>query len=237
MRLLPRRRRPRIVLAVAGTIAIVVGLVLTAYLTPLMSVRSTDIRDNRAVSGAQVLDAAAVAPGTPLLQVDTRAVAQRVAAIPSVESARVQRSYPSTLTITVTERRPVAVVKDGDQVHVLDRGGVRYLTFSSKEGADNPVPPEMAKLPVLDTPNPGASDPTTRAALTAAAGLPEPLATQVTRVAATSPVDIEFTLTGERTVVWGDSERGAEKARTLGYLLTRKASNYNVSSPGFPSYR
>ncbi|GAA1482898.1 hypothetical protein GCM10009624_33380 [Gordonia sinesedis] len=237
MRLLPRRRRSRVVLAVAGTVAVVTALVLIAYLTPLMSVRSTEIRDNRVVSGDQVLDAAAVAPGTPLLQVDAAAVARRVvAAIPSVESARVQRSYPSTLTITVTERRPVAVVQAGDKVHVLDRSGVSYLKYDGKVGTDA-VPVQFRKLPVLDTPNPGPFDPTTRAALAATAGLPPRIAGQVQRVSATSPVDIEFALTDQRTVVWGDSDRGAEKARTLGYLLTRKASTYNVSSPEFPAYR
>ena len=69
------------------------------------------------------------------------------------------------------------------------------------------------------------------------AGLPESLARQVIRVTATSPVDIEFTLSEKRTVVWGDSDRGAEKARTLTHLLTREARMYNVSSPEFPAYR
>ena len=41
----------------------------------------------------------------------------------------------------------------------------------------------------------------------------------------------------KRTVVWGDSDRGAEKARTLTHLLTREARMYNVSSPEFPAYR
>ncbi len=72
------------------------------------------------------------------------------------------------------------------------------------------VPPEVLKLPVLETPpNPGPADPTTREAITAVAGLPESLARQVIRVTATSPVDIEFILTGNRRVVWGDSDRGS----------------------------
>ena len=45
--------------------------------------------------------------GTPLLQIDTDAVADRVAGIRRVASARVQREYPSTLRITIVERIPV----------------------------------------------------------------------------------------------------------------------------------
>nr|WP_237421656.1 FtsQ-type POTRA domain-containing protein [Gordonia sp. SID5947] len=214
-------------------IVVVVGLGLIAYFTPLMSVRSTDVHDNRAVPTDQIVGAARVPDGTPLLQVDTHAVAQRIAAIPSVESVRVQRSYPSSLTITVVEREPVVKVTDGQKVHVLDHSGVGYLTFDTTTG----VPPEMNRLPEFSTPNPGPGDPTTTAALAAVSGLPEPIGRQIVRVAASSPVDIEFTLKGNKTVVWGDSGRGAEKARTLDALLTRPASMYNVSSPEFPSYK
>lgn len=226
----PRMRR---LYAATMVVAVVVGLVLIAYLTPLMSVRSTDVQDNKVVPTDEILRVAQVSDGTPLLQVDTRAVAQRIAAIPSVESVRVQRSYPSSLLITVTERTPRVIINDHTKVHVLDRTGVSYLNYDRREG----VPPEVLKLPELVTSNPGPTDPTTKATLAAVAGLPEPLLRQVIRVTATSPVAIEFTLTGKRTVVWGDSDHGDEKARTLGDLLTRKASMYNVSSPEYPAYK
>ncbi|RPA63460.1 FtsQ-type POTRA domain-containing protein [Gordonia oryzae] len=232
MRVLPQRRRPRIVLGVVLTVVVVVGLVLIAYLTPLMSVRNIEISDNRTVPGAQILGAAAVASGTPLLQVDTEAVARRIAAIPSISSARVQRSYPSTLQITVSERVPVAVVPDGDKVHVLDRSGVGYLTYPNSA-----IPAEVKKLPVLQTATPGPADPTTRAALGVTAGLPPQLSALVLRVIANSPVDIELALTGDRKVIWGDDTRNDEKARTLGYLLSQRATEYNVSAPNFPAFR
>lgn len=79
----PTRRRSRLILGTLMVVAAGVGLVLIAYLTPLMAVRSTDIRDNGSVPADEILRVAAVPQGTPLLQVDTRAVAQRVAGIPS----------------------------------------------------------------------------------------------------------------------------------------------------------
>ncbi|MGW5521405.1 cell division protein FtsQ/DivIB [Gordonia sp. NPDC003950] len=229
---LPRRRRSRILLGGVVAAVVIVGMVLVAYLTPLMSVRGTEISGTRTVPGAQVLAAAAVPSGTPLLQVDTGAAARRIAAIPSVESARVQRSYPSTLEITITERVPVAVVTEGDKLHVLDRSGVGYLTYPAAS-----APPDIKKLPVFHTATPGPADPTTRAALAVVAGLPPSLSKQVVSVTASSPVDIHLELTGNRNVVWGDDSQGAEKARTLSYLLTRDATQFNVSAPAFPTYR
>ncbi|MDL9944416.1 FtsQ-type POTRA domain-containing protein [Gordonia sp. ABSL11-1] len=226
-------QRSRLLLGTLLVVVVVVGLGLIAYFTPLMSVRSTDVVANRAVATDEIVGAAHVPDGTPLLQVDTQAVAQRIAAIPSIESVRVQRSYPSSLTITVVERQPVAKVTEGQKVHVLDRTGVGYLTFDTSTG----VPPEMKRLPEFATPNPGPGDPTTVATLTAVSELPETISGKLVKVTASSPVDIEFTLKGNKTVVWGDSERGAEKARTLTALLTRPATMYNVSSPEFPAYK
>lgn len=232
MRLLPARRRSRVILGVVAAVVVVGALAVIAYATPLMAVRTTDVDGNHAVSRDQVLAAAQVPDGTPLLQVDTGAIARRVAGIESVASAQVRRSYPSTLTITIVERRPVAVVDNGGKLHVLDPTGVSF-----READATTAPPDIKKLPVLETPNAGPGDPSTVAALHAAAGLPPDLATQVVGIHARSPVAIEFDLTRNRKVVWGDDENGPAKARALGQLLTRKATSFNVSSPDFPAYR
>lgn len=129
-------------------VAVTVGLGLVLYFTPVMSVRTLDVVGLAAVTDAEVLDAAQVAPGTPLLQVDTDAVADRVATIRRVASARVQRQYPSTLRITIVERVPVAVRDFPDGPHLYDRDGVDFAT--------GPPPPS---LPYLDVATP---DPPTR---------------------------------------------------------------------------
>ena len=91
---------------------VVVGLGLLLYFTPIMAARNIVVVGAGAVTqGRGGRRRALVHPGTPLLQVDTDAVAERVAAIRRVASARVQRQYPSTLRVTVIERVPV-VVKD-----------------------------------------------------------------------------------------------------------------------------
>src|SRR5690606_15265352 len=116
--------------------------------TPIMSARAIVVTGLGAVTQEEVVAAAGVAPGTPLLQVDTDAVAERVAEIRRVASARVQRQYPSTLRVTVVERVPVVVRDYPDGVHQFDRDGVDF--------AVGPPPPGV---PYLDTENPGPNDP------------------------------------------------------------------------------
>src|SRR6202035_3097683 len=86
-----------------------VGLGLLLYFTPIMSVRNLVVDGLQALPRDEVVAAVAVPPGTPLLQVDTDKVANRVATIRRVASVRVQREYPSSLRVTVVERVPVAV--------------------------------------------------------------------------------------------------------------------------------
>lgn len=216
-----------------AVVIVVGGLAAVAYFTPMMSVRSIEITGTKEVSNDQVLSAAAIPKGRPLLQVNTGPAAARVAAIPDVAQVRVQRSYPSKIVITVTERRPVVKVATDTQVQVLDKTGVAYRHYDKALT----LPPELARLPLFRTPNPGPADPTTKAVLPVIAELPDFLSAQLLEVDASSPVDIEFVLRGNKTVVWGDSERTADKAEALRLIMTRKASTYNVSSPEYPAYR
>ncbi len=103
-----------------------------------MSARNIVVIGLGAVTQDEVIAAAAVKPGTPLLQVNTDAVAERVAAIRRVASARVQREYPSTLRITVVERVPVVVKDYPDGPHLFDRDGVDFATAPPPPGAAVP---------------------------------------------------------------------------------------------------
>jgi cell division protein FtsQ len=210
------------VLLAAATTAI--GLIL--YFTPVMSVRSVIVTGIGAVTRDQVLDAAQVRLRTPLLQIDTDGIADRVAAIRRVASARVQRQYPSALRITVVERVAVVVKDFPDGPHLFDRDGVDFAT----------APPPPA-LPYLDVDNPGPTDPATKAALTVLIALRPEIAAQVGRIAAPSVASITLTLADGRTVIWGTNERTEEKAEKLAALLTRPGRTYDVSSPDLPTVK
>jgi cell division protein FtsQ len=206
---------------------IVVGLGLLLYFTPIMSARDIVVTGLSVVTQDEVTTAAAVKPGTPLLQVDTDAVAERVAAIRRVASARVQRQYPSTLRVTVIERVPVVVKDYPDGPHLFDKDGVDFAT----------APPPPQGVPYLDTDNPGPSDPPTKAALQVMTALRPEVAGQVARVAAPSVASITLQLVDGRTVVWGTTDRTEEKALKLAALLTQPGRTYDVSSPDLPTVK
>ncbi len=205
---------------------LVVGLGLLLYFTPLMSTRSVAVTGLSEVTEGEVVAAAAVAPGTPLLQVDTDAVAERVAEIRRIASVRVQRQYPSTLRVTVVERIPVVVRDYSDGVHLFDRDGVDFATA--------PPPPGV---PYLETENPGPTDPSTMAALQVMTSLRPDVASLVGRVSAPSAAAITLTLADGRVVVWGTTDRTEEKALKLAALLTQPGQTYDVSSPDLPTVK
>ncbi len=210
-----------VLLAILG-----VGLALVLYFTPAMSARTIVVTGTGAVTREEVLDAARVRPGTPLLQINTNQVADRVAAIRRVASARVQRQYPSALRITIVERVPLVVKDFPDGPHLFDRDGVDFAT--------GPPPPA---LPYLDAADPGPTDPATKAALQVLIALRPEVAGQVGRIAAPSVASITLTLSDGRVVIWGTTDRTEEKAEKLAALLTQPGRTYDVSSPDLPTVK
>lgn len=210
-----------IVLALVAT-----GLGLILYFTPLMSARDIVVVGTGEVRRDEIISVAEVRTGTPLLQINTDVVAEKVAAIRRLASARVQREYPSTLRITVVERIPIAVKDFPDGPHLYDRDGVDFAT--------GPAP---LTLPYLDVENPGPSDLPTQAALAVLTALRPEVAGQVGRVAAPSVSSITLTLTDGRVVVWGTEDRTQEKADKLAALLTQPGQTYDVSSPDLPTVK
>lgn len=216
----------KMLLATVLLVVIGVGLGLILYFTPAMSARNIVVTGTGVVTREEVLDAAQVRIGTPLLQIDTNQVADRVAAIRRVASARVQRQYPSALRITIVERIPVVVKDFPDGPHLFDRDGVDFAT-------DQPPP----TVPYIDVDNPGPTDPATLAALKVLSTLRPEVAGEVGRIAAPSVSSITLTLTDGRVVIWGTTDRAAEKAEKLAALLTQPGRTYDVSSPDLPTVK
>ena len=216
----------RLVVWTVLLVVLFVGLGLLLYFTPIMAARNIVITGVGAVSQDEIIAAAAVKEGTPLLQVNTDDVAERVATIRRVATARVQREYPSTLRITVVERVPVVVKDFPDGPHLFDR-----------DGADCAVGPPPPNPPDREADNPGPSDPPTKAALEVMTALRPEVAGQVARVSAPSVASITLTLADGRVVVWGNTDRTAEKAQKLAALLTQPGRTYDVSSPDLPTVK
>ncbi|MBW2560459.1 MAG: FtsQ-type POTRA domain-containing protein [Deltaproteobacteria bacterium] len=58
---------------------------------------------------------------------------------PWVRNASVGREFPDRLVIEVTERSAVALLKKGNDLHIVDRNGVVFKKFETGDSADVPV--------------------------------------------------------------------------------------------------
>jgi cell division protein FtsQ len=210
-------RRGRWILPVL--MAIVTAAVLAVYYTPVLGVRTVDVSGTATLPQQEVLAAAGIPIGQPMLQVSPATIRERLQAVAKVASARVWLEWPATVHLDVTERVPVAFVVAANELQLVDGADVVFTT----------VPVAPPGLPELHA-RPG--DPAGHAAVTVLAGLPPTLSVQVASVAAPTPNDIRLMLKDGREVDWGDPSDSARKAAILPPLLTQSGKVFDVRSPG-----
>jgi cell division protein FtsQ len=215
--------------ALAG-FGIVAGVVWALLGSRLLVVRSISVTGTHLVTPAQVLAAADVPLGTPLMRVNTAQVVHRVEAIRQVASASVTKNWPDHLSIIVRERVPVVAVRmTGGGYDLVDPAGV-IVRWSAAQ------PPA---LPLFLTSLSGSAlrgDPALAQTSAVLAELPQWLSKSVTEVAATgsAPANEQVTLylRDHKTVVWGAPDRAAQKARELAILMHNPANYFDISAPG-----
>jgi cell division protein FtsQ len=228
----PRRPRTRwraAFFALAG-VALVGGVGWALLGNRVLVVRSVTVTGTHLLTPGQVIAAADVPLGTPLLSVDAGAVTRRVEAIGNVASATVTEDWPDHLVITVTERVPaVAVRMAGGGYDLVDPAGVVVRYTKARPAA----------LPVLVTSVPGSAlrgNPEVSAAADVLAELQPWLARQVAEVRAVAvpagPQQVTLSLRDGKTVQWGSVGNAAQKNRELSILLPGRVSDVDVSAPG-----
>lgn len=231
-RRLRRRGRLTVLVGAGAVVLLLAGWLLWG--TSLAGVRQVRVTGTEFLTPEQVRDAAAVVEQTPLLRVDTGAVAARVAGLPPVAAVQVRRDWPDTVVVEVRERTPVAAVPVTGAAAVgagcepgqeqcfllLDGTGVGFRT----------VPEQPGDQPMVVVPDPGPDQPGTRAALAVLAALTPELRAELTALTVTGPAGVELTLASDRTVLWGEPTGNADKARVATALLEREGQVIDVSA-------
>jgi cell division protein FtsQ len=215
-----RRRALRWAVAVVAVVVLVLAGGWVALGTDVLAARSVDVVGNRSLADSDVRRAAAVPMGTPLARLDTRAVARRVRTLAPVDTVSVERTWPHTVTVRLTERTPVAYVPSGSGGVLLDRSGVAYRR----------VPSRPAGLPVVKMPG-SASPSERRAAATVAAALTGALRQRLVAIEVPESDRITLRLSKGLTVRWGSADRSDRKATVTTALLSKDASLIDVTSP------
>lgn len=220
-------RRRLITLVVAAVVVVALVLTWVVAFSSLFGVHSVQVVGAHTLTNTQVEQAAAIESGTPLVRLDTAAVAGRVEKLADVESADVSTSFPTTVVITVHERTPVGYVQVAGRDVLVDHTGHQYRTVASAP----------ARLPLFVVPAGTDSRTTGGAVATVAAALSAALRTRIASIQALDPTSITLVLRNDRVVRWGSAERSPDKARLLPALLRQDASQYDVSDPDQPFTR
>ncbi|RPK66567.1 Cell division protein FtsQ [Streptomyces sp. ADI96-02] len=230
----PGRRTLLVLIAVAA--ALLTGFVLWAlYGSSWLRVERVSTSGVEVLTRAEVEAVAATPMGAPLVSVDTDGMEDRLRQkLSRIDTVDVVRDWPHGISLKVTERKPVLLVRKGAKFVEVDAEGVRFAT----------VDRAPAGVPLLElTPDRSASlrrfgsDRLVREAVRVAGELPEGVAKDTEAVRVTSYDAISLRLTRDRDVTWGSGEDGAVKARVLTALMKAapKAGHFDVSAPTAPA--
>jgi cell division protein FtsQ len=223
------RRRWARVAVVAAVVALVGFVVWAGWFSPWFVARSVVVTGTAQVGAEQIATAADVPLGTPLLRLDTAAIAAQVQAHPVVASVTIQRQLNGVVHIAVTERQPVYVMARGATFRVVDGSGVDYLDLPAR-------PDDLPLVQLLDDQSP-LSQRLMRDAAQVVAGLPDSVRARLAQVRVDSPDAIVIDLQDGDQILWGSAEQTPLKAEVIDSLLTVDASYYDVSSPSHPATR
>lgn len=120
-----RRRRRRL-----GWTAAAVGLLLVIgwvfYLSPFLTVSRVNVEGAHVATDDQVRQAAGIAKGSSLAGLNAHAIEQRVAKLPVMASCHLTRSWPSAVTLQVTERKLVYQAQDAGSFQWTDETGAVF---------------------------------------------------------------------------------------------------------------
>ncbi len=221
-------------IVIIGVVVALIGGWAALYNSPAFSIESVQVNGVEHLTSDEMAQLAAVPSGSTLLRVDTDTIASRVKQSSWVEDVKINRVFPSTLEINVTERSVLAIVempnKSGtttkswaiadDRIWLMpipDAGTEAAQTTSSKiyEDAENAV--HIVDLPYGTQAEIGqeCSDDTVNNALTILQEMTTELADQVTKISAASTAETSLFLENGIEIAFGSAENIRDKERTI----------------------
>lgn len=224
-----RSRHRRAAWITAASVVLVLGVsILVAVFSPLMALRTIEIKGTNRVDESALRQALSDQIGTPLARLDFDAIKRDVAGFPLIESYVTEEAPPHTLVVTVTERTPVVAVQSGSTFDLVDPAGI--VVQSS--------PKRPATMPLADIGRARLGSASFRTMTEVVLALPSTVRSQVTRVAGSTADDVTLTLKDGSTVVWGSPDDSEAKAELLAALVKDHAARnpgvvveYDVSAP------
>jgi cell division protein FtsQ len=215
-----RRRRGRLIVVAGVGLALAAGAAASTYSGLFAADRLLVIGERMRTEDA-ILRRAGLAPGSNVFHLDRAGAREALLADPWIADAVIETSLPSTITVRVTERRPIAVSSG---------------TVLAADGTVLPGAPPTG-LPVIR--GAGSLQPADRSgAASVVASLRPAERRALTAVTVASDGAVRLSL-GPIEVRWGTPAENERKAAALAAVLdaegTSSPSRIDVSVPGAPS--
>jgi cell division protein FtsQ len=125
-----------------AAIAILVVLCLEAYellaRTTFLRLEKIQVSGLKRLKRQEVINLAGMKPGDAMLHLDLQRLAEHIKKSPWVEKVRVNRYFPRTVSIEITEWDPAAIVNMG-YLYYLDGKGEIFKPLSRGDNLDLPV--------------------------------------------------------------------------------------------------
>jgi len=135
-------------------LAFLATLVFWATHCQYFTVQKVMVEGNWIVARETILKTAQVLPGSNLWLVSARAVRGRLTSIPAIEDVSIIREFPHSVVLSVTERRPWAVVQWGSQSFYMD-SALRVIGETAHPALS--LPEVLADRTAIDAPIPGST--------------------------------------------------------------------------------
>jgi len=192
------------------------------YQSRLFLIEDLKVVGTHRLKADRVMQMANVHIGEPLISVNPKSISNNLSKIPQIKSARVERGWPHSVLITVTERSPVAVVKWGKGFSLIDDEGMLAGKIDHQ--------PKKMRL-ISAKPNTAAMKSAVQIALAI------PAKWKVARISAANSNSVIVDLTQGQSIAFGSGDQAKLKIKVVGSLLINKYRHINVSSPLNPTVR
>jgi len=200
----------------------------------IFEARRIVVDGNEHLSSAEVLRLAGVSSRTNVLWLSTSAIERRLEGDPWIQGASVSRTLPSKISISVTERRPVAMIRSGGRRYVVAADSTVVALASGS-----------VRLPVIDFPprrvHPGARATWAVGPLRAIQALPSNLRVRIRLAVLDRNGQLVLVLRNGIRVIYGEPTQPEAKAAALAVILRWAAgrglalSYVDVRSPITPA--
>ena len=197
-------------------LVLIVSAWWSLYQSKWFIAQGVTVSGNARLSAEQISAVAAVPIGNSLMSINTEAMTAQIMALPEIKVATVERGWPHTILIKVTERIPIAVAATASGFNLIDSQG-------HNAGVVAAAP---AGLLVIS------AEPDSQAmsgAISALAAIPAQW--ELIGLAAATQDSIVATLASGAVITFGSGDRATDKVEVAQALMEKGYTVINVSAP------